>query len=54
MKFVNGLWHDQMNVRSLPVRGAWIEMGIPRDIIRAGRSLPVRGAWIEIVRAGMR
>ena len=25
LKFVNGLWHDQMNV-SLPVRGAWIEI----------------------------
>ena len=35
--------------RSLPVRGAWIEisyMGIADSEISA--SLPVRGAWIEI------
>ena len=34
---------------SLPVRGAWIEMALPRAARDAGRpSLPVRGAWIEI------
>ena len=36
---------------SLPVRGAWIEIGRIRfDGLRLtpGASLPVRGAWIEI------
>ena len=34
---------------SLPVRGAWIEIGIRKiDMKGAGTSLPVRGAWIEI------
>ena len=35
-------------IRSLPVRGAWIEIADPAEIQRTGKSLPVRGAWIEI------
>ena len=35
--------------RSLPVRGAWIEIEKPsQDGLREQASLPVRGAWIEI------
>ena len=35
--------------RSLPVRGAWIEIdGNPPLHYRTLQSLPVRGAWIEI------
>ena len=36
---------------SLPVQGAWIEIGIfVPTYTDACRSLPVQGAWIEIVR----
>ena len=36
--------------RSLPVRGAWIEMiNFFCASVRSLTSLPVRGAWIEIV-----
>ena len=36
-------------VVSLPVRGAWIEMSSPLQMmVVCGSSLPVRGAWIEI------
>ena len=35
--------------RSLPVRGAWIEMVREEKIVPlTSESLPVRGAWIEI------
>ena len=35
--------------RSLPPRGAWIEMKKPDEAQEAERqSLPPRGAWIEI------
>ena len=35
--------------KSLPVRGAWIEMPLSgRGIVPFPQSLPVRGAWIEI------
>ena len=34
--------------RSLPVRGAWIEMHGRAQRLRKAWSLPVRGAWIEI------
>ena len=35
--------------KSLPVRGAWIEICAKcRTSASAARSLPVRGAWIEI------
>ena len=34
--------------RSLPVRGAWIEIFDVRLQQKPVRSLPVRGAWIEI------
>ena len=37
--------------RSLPVRGAWIEMSEPKEPIPTSMSLPVRGAWIEIITA---
>ena len=33
---------------SLPVRGAWIEIGALEATKKATQSLPVRGAWIEI------
>ncbi len=34
---------------SLPVRGAWIEIGkVKGHTVYLGKSLPVRGAWIEI------
>ena len=35
-------------VRSLPVRGAWIEIPALYDCYDTYASLPVRGAWIEI------
>ena len=34
--------------RSLPVRGAWIEIDVKCLKSRKILSLPVRGAWIEI------
>ena len=37
--------------KSLPLRGAWIEMLIAAEIVKlADKSLPLRGAWIEIGR----
>ena len=36
--------------RSLPVRGAWIEILLFLRSAGRARSLPVRGAWIEILR----
>ena len=36
---------------SLPVRGAWIEIGALRHRRKRWESLPVRGAWIEIFAA---
>ena len=33
---------------SLPVRGAWIEIGLWLYSISVLESLPVRGAWIEM------
>ena len=42
-------------LRSLPVRGAWIEMGEDIHDSISFASLPVRGAWIEMsVRANRR
>ena len=35
-------------LRSLPVRGAWIEMRTDARLVVSVVSLPVRGAWIEI------
>ena len=35
--------------KSLPSRGAWIEIGNRLDGTQAGLSLPSRGAWIEIL-----
>ena len=40
-------------MRSLPVRGAWIEICRLLGTFRGGVSLPVRGAWIEISGAPM-
>ena len=37
--------------KSLPVRGAWIEMSRSKSGRTLGASLPVRGAWIEMGRA---
>ena len=35
--------------RSLPVRGAWIEIRWWHLLsLKKGKSLPVRGAWIEM------
>ena len=34
--------------RSLPTRGAWIEMTRQRRLFPAHQSLPTRGAWIEM------
>ena len=40
----------QFRCKSLPSRGAWIEIKIIEDRVRSGdRSLPSRGAWIEMV-----
>ena len=40
---------DCLPARSLPVRGAWIEIEVYAKLLRNKyRSLPVRGAWIEI------
>ena len=36
------------NWQSLPVRGAWIEIGVIPQAGALYGSLPVRGAWIEI------
>ena len=36
------------SIKSLPVRGAWIEIKHACPAVWAIRSLPVRGAWIEI------
>ena len=37
--------------RSLPSRGAWIEMLTPPTLAFVVQSLPSRGAWIEILHA---
>ena len=36
------------NLKSLPVRGAWIEIGTAANGCVSLKSLPVRGAWIEM------
>ena len=38
----------QRAFKSLPVRGAWIEISICCVVVTPMLSLPVRGAWIEI------
>ena len=48
------LHHDQVAVcqpRSLPVRGAWIEILCLAECRKRYESLPVRGAWIEIIQS---
>ena len=37
-----------MAMKSLPVRGAWIEIAVQCAKLYRRRSLPVRGAWIEM------
>ena len=37
-----------MRQKSLPVQGAWIEIGGSNDFNRWMASLPVQGAWIEM------
>ena len=37
-----------MVTKSLPPRGAWIEILTPISVSRGRKSLPPRGAWIEI------
>ena len=37
---------------SLPVRGAWVEIGPPAAEQALYASLPVRGAWVEIATPG--
>ena len=44
LRFIGHCWH-----RSLPVRGAWIEILPYCGTIKVAGSLPVRGAWIEIL-----
>ena len=42
-----------LDAESLPVRGAWIEIGLKKAVERdEAVSLPVRGAWIEIAMPG--
>ena len=41
----NALWTSW---RSLPVRGAWIEIQFMHQADMMAMSLPVRGAWIEM------
>ena len=50
MKFVLVLLLT-VEIESLPVRGAWIEMIRWRSCAGRKSSLPVRGAWIEITTA---
>ena len=40
--------HDRA-MRSLPVRGAWIETVMRSTLATSQWSLPVRGAWIETI-----
>ena len=47
MKFVT-VWHHRAAYKSLPVRGAWIEIKLESLPDLFPKSLPVRGAWIEI------
>ena len=49
LKSSRNFWHI-LGFGSLPVRGAWIEIGKLLGKRRCGQSLPVRGAWIEIKR----
>ena len=49
MKLKHTVQIQKVVARSLPVRGAWIEID-KEEQRRAGKagSLPVRGAWIEM------
>ena len=39
---------NETNRKSLPLRGAWIEIVINKNNRPVNMSLPLRGAWIEI------
>ena len=39
-------------MRSLPARGAWIEITLIATLTRHAASLPARGAWIEMGTTG--
>ena len=47
LKWANAVRRDTDN-RSLPVRGAWVEISNPYHSRLTLPSLPVRGAWVEI------
>ena len=36
-------------IKSLPARGAWIEIFMLMYMRKPAKSLPARGAWIEII-----
>ena len=38
----------EVQLWSLPVRGAWVEMGVCFLACAVHLSLPVRGAWVEM------
>ena len=38
-----------MTYKSLPMRGEWIEIAIPVQLLDMPWSLPMRGEWIEIL-----
>ena len=38
----------ETRIRSLPVRGAWVEIKSRLLVFRMLVSLPVRGAWVEM------
>ena len=47
MKSYAGIITDR-HIKSLPTRGAWIEIVLAVKDGFYGESLPTRGAWIEI------
>ena len=47
MKYIRRAIADKQE-KSLPVRGAWIEINTRPKWPEKERSLPVRGAWIEM------
>ena len=49
MKYTH-IWMGRAIARSLPARGAWIEIGPSGQTHCRRGSLPARGAWIEIER----
>ena len=47
LKFLDPI-AQMMQTRSLPIRGAWIEICVRLLFCLVFGSLPIRGAWIEI------